>query len=249
MSSINPVVVLPGALAEGDVAALATAYVGSLTLGAGQFCTNPGLLFLPRRRRRRRVPRRGWRAPWPRPRAATMLTAGIAEAYATGTAALRDADGVRRRGPGQRRRRARTRAAGRASPTTLAAPVTDEVFGASGVVVRYDGVDDLLAAPGVARGPAHRDRARHRRPTPTTPPRLLPVLELKAGRILFNGWPTGVEVGHAMVHGGPFPATSDSRSTSVGTLAIERFLRPVAYQNLPEVPAPGAVRSGTTRGT
>src|SRR5829696_6916404 len=63
--------------------------------------------------------------------------------------------------------------------------------------------------------------------------RLLPVLELKAGRILFNGWPTGVEVGHAMVHGGPFPATSDPRTTSVGSAAIERFLRPVAYQNLP----------------
>jgi len=63
--------------------------------------------------------------------------------------------------------------------------------------------------------------------------RLTPLLERKAGRILFNGWPTGVEVGHAMVHGGPFPATSDSRTTSVGSLAIARFLRPVSYQNLP----------------
>jgi len=60
------------------------------------------------------------------------------------------------------------------------------------------------------------------------------VLEQKVGRIIVNGWPTGVEVGHAMVHGGPFPATSDSRTTSVGTLAINRFLRPVAYQNLPQ---------------
>ena len=69
---------------------------------------------------------------------------------------------------------------------------------------------------------------------------VLPILERKAGRILVNGWPTGVEVGHAMVHGGPFPATSDTRTTSVGTLAIERFLRPVAYQNLPDslLPAP-----------
>ena len=62
---------------------------------------------------------------------------------------------------------------------------------------------------------------------------LLPILEQRAGRILANGWPTGVEVSHAMVHGGPFPATSDSRATSVGTLAIERFLRPVCYQDLP----------------
>ena len=69
---------------------------------------------------------------------------------------------------------------------------------------------------------------------------MLPILERKAGRILVNGWPTGVEVGHAMVHGGPFPATSDTRTTSVGTLAIDRFLRPVAYQNIPDglLPAP-----------
>ena len=67
--------------------------------------------------------------------------------------------------------------------------------------------------------------------------KLLPILERKAGRILVNGWPTGVEVAHAMVHGGPFPATSDSRTTSVGTLAIERFLRPVCYQDLPPEPA------------
>ncbi|SFO92189.1 NADP-dependent aldehyde dehydrogenase [Saccharopolyspora antimicrobica] len=77
------------------------------------------------------------------------------------------------------------------------------------------------------------------------PERKLPVLELKAGRILFNGWPTGVEVGHAMVHGGPFPATSDSRTTSVGTLAIERFLRPVAYQDVPAALLPSAIADDT----
>jgi NADP-dependent aldehyde dehydrogenase len=73
---------------------------------------------------------------------------------------------------------------------------------------------------------------------------LLPVLELKAGRILFNGWPTGVEVGHAMVHGGPYPATSDSRTTSVGSLAIERFLRPVCYQDVPKALLPSAIADG-----
>ncbi|MDQ5861091.1 MAG: aldehyde dehydrogenase (NADP(+)), partial [Actinomycetota bacterium] len=71
---------------------------------------------------------------------------------------------------------------------------------------------------------------------------LLPALEQKVGRIIVNGWPTGVEVGHAMVHGGPFPATSDTRTTSVGTLAINRFLRPVAYQNLPQQLLPAALR-------
>ena len=79
-------------------------------------------------------------------------------------------------------------------------------------------------------------------PIVTRAARLLPVLELKAGRILFNGWPTGVEVGHAMVHGGPYPATSDSRGTSVGSLAIERFQRPVAYQDVPAAVLPEAVR-------
>jgi NADP-dependent aldehyde dehydrogenase len=71
---------------------------------------------------------------------------------------------------------------------------------------------------------------------------LLPLLERKAGRIIANGWPTGVEVAHAMVHGGPYPATSDSRSTSVGSFAIERFLRPVSYQNMPTPLLPAALR-------
>ncbi len=71
----------------------------------------------------------------------------------------------------------------------------------------------------------------------------MPILERKVGRILANGWPTGVEVSTAMVHGGPFPATSDSRTTSVGTAAIERFLRPVCYQDLPEALLPRAVQS------
>ena len=77
---------------------------------------------------------------------------------------------------------------------------------------------------------------------------LIPVLERKAGRILANGWPTGVEVSTAMVHGGPFPATSDPRSTSVGTAAIERFLRPVCYQDLPEALLPGAIQSANPLG-
>jgi NADP-dependent aldehyde dehydrogenase len=72
------------------------------------------------------------------------------------------------------------------------------------------------------------------------------VLERKVGRILVNGWPTGVEVCHAMVHGGPYPATSDSRVTSVGTLAIERFLRPVCYQDVPQNLLPPELRDDAT---
>ena len=112
-------------------------------------------------------------------------------------------------------------------------PKSCAVFGASGVVVRYDTVEDLLkdlqSLEGQLTATVHASDA-----DVAAARTLLPVLELTAGRILFNGWPTGVEVGHAMVHGGPYPATSESRSTSVGSLAIERFQRPVAYQDVPE---------------
>ncbi|HEX6148962.1 aldehyde dehydrogenase (NADP(+)) [Nocardioides sp.] len=239
MSSINPVIMLPGALADGDLGALATAYVGSLTLGSGQFCTNPGLLFLPDGADGDAfltavgdavTASSGQR----------MLTEAIARAYESGAAALREAEGVRVL--------ARGTEGGDLAPApqvvvagSPAGRVTDEVFGASGVVVRYADVDALVPHLGRLEGqltatvhssPRDSDAAR----------RLLPVLEGKSGRILFNGWPTGVEVSHAMVHGGPYPATSDARTTSVGTRAIERFQRPVCYQNLPADLLPDAVR-------
>ena len=106
-------------------------------------------------------------------------------------------------------------------------------------MVRYKSVEDLVEATGKLDGQLtaslHITEADYAAAAP-----LIPSLERKVGRIIINGWPTGVEVGHAMVHGGPYPATSDSKTTSVGTLAIERFLRPVAYQNFPEQlrPAP-----------
>ena len=243
MSSINPVVVLSGVL-DGDVDALATAYVGSLTLGAGQFCTNPGLLFLPSGERGDRFLRAAGEAV-----SATsgqpMLTPGIAEAYASGTASLTGTEGIRLVGQGAATGDHAPAPAIFEAPAELLAlddsTVTDEVFGASGVVVRYDDVADLLprleGLEGQLTATVHATDA-----DTEDAAALLPVLELKAGRILFNGWPTGVEVGHAMVHGGPFPATSDSRTTSVGSLAIERFQRPVAYQDLPAALLPEALR-------
>jgi NADP-dependent aldehyde dehydrogenase len=119
--------------------------------------------------------------------------------------------------------------------------LSDEVFGAAGLVVRYADVPALAAAlarlEGQLTATIHGTSADH-----DAARTLLPVLETRAGRILWGGWPTGVEVGHAMVHGGPFPATSDSRTTSVGTLAIERFQRPVCYQDLPADLLPEALR-------
>ena len=238
MSSINPVVVLPGALAEDDVDELATSYVASLTMGAGQFCTNPGLLFLPRGEAGDAFLAAAGQAV-AEATGSTMLTSGIADAYASGTTALLDVDGVRVVARGVE--------GGDHAPapqvveSTDLDGVTDEVFGASGVVVRYESMDELLprleSLEGQLTAAVHATDA-----DVADAAKLLPVLELKAGRILFNGWPTGVEVGHAMVHGGPFPATSDSRSTSVGSLAIERFQRPVAYQDVPAALLPEAVR-------
>ncbi|SDK68692.1 NADP-dependent aldehyde dehydrogenase [Nocardioides sp. YR527] len=237
MSSINPVVVLPGAL-EGDVDALATAYVGSLTLGSGQFCTNPGLLFLPKSDAGDAFLAAAGRAT-AEAVGATMLTTGIAKAYEAGTEKLRATDGVTVVGEGT------------AGETDAPAPqiveaarlagVTDEVFGASGVVVRFDSVEELL--PSLASLEGQLTATVHATDSDNEAAvQVVSALEVKAGRILFNGWPTGVEVGHAMVHGGPFPATSDSRTTSVGSLAIERFQRPVAYQDVPAALLPEAVR-------
>jgi alpha-ketoglutaric semialdehyde dehydrogenase len=239
MSSINPVVVLPGALQAGDVGELATAYVGSLTLGAGQFCTNPGLLFLPAG-----VAGNAFLAAAGEALAGLtgqrMLTAGIADAYVRGATGLRQAAGVRTVAQGA------DGGARAPAPQLVEAAaldgVTEEVFGASGVVVRYD--DPGALAERLAGLEGQLTVTVHYAPSDAeTARRLLPVLEERAGRILFNGWPTGVEVSHAMVHGGPFPATSDGRSTSVGTRAIERFQRPVCYQDVPEELLPEPVRS------
>jgi alpha-ketoglutaric semialdehyde dehydrogenase len=251
MSSVNPVVLLPGALAEGDVAALAEGYVGSMTLGAGQFCTNPGLVFVPAGEQGDRfVAEAGGRVA--DAVGQLMLTPEIAAAYAGGIKTLGAAESVRRVAEGRP-------GEGRGRPAPVLSEVSSgaaddfvarEVFGASSVVVRYDDFDELAEELAGLEGqltatvhyaPADAEYAR----------RLLPTLEDRAGRIVFNGWPTGVEVGHAMVHGGPFPATSDSRSTSVGSRAIERFQRPVCYQNVPAELLPDAVRDdnpwGVTR--
>ncbi len=235
MSSVNPVLLMQAALAARG-AALGAAFVGSLTLGAGQFCTNPGLLLA--------VEGEGLEAFITAAKAAleaapaqTMLTAGIRAACERNVAA---------------------RAADPALTTLASGPggalfVTDaarfmanpglgaEIFGPAGLLVRCPDEEArrqvLEGLEGQLTATLHMDAA------DTELARcLLPVLERKAGRILANGWPTGVEVGNAMVHGGPFPATSDARGTSVGAKAIERFLRPVCYQDLDPALLPPELR-------
>jgi NADP-dependent aldehyde dehydrogenase len=125
--------------------------------------------------------------------------------------------------------------------------VSEEVFGASSLVVRCADIEEMAAVverlEGQLTATIHFDEAD--RPLVA---RMLPHLEGLAGRLLANGWPTGVEVSHAMVHGGPYPATSDGRSTSVGTLAIERFLRPVCYQDFPDALLPEPLRRDRQEG-
>jgi alpha-ketoglutaric semialdehyde dehydrogenase len=120
--------------------------------------------------------------------------------------------------------------------------LSEEVFGAAALVVRCRDMGELRAIVRELEGQLtvciHVDDANLHEAR-----ELLPLLELKAGRIVFNGFGTGVEVGHAMVHGGPYPATSDARTTSVGSLAIRRFLRPVAYQDVPESLLPDSLKN------
>lgn len=249
MSSVNPVILLPAAL-KARTAALAKGFVASLTMGAGQFCTNPGLLlavagpdldaFL--------EAASGEVSCAP---AQVMLTAGIGAAYASGKAALAAVPGVTRLADGVADTAPNRGVAGlftMSGAELLADPAqAHEVFGATSLVVACADLAELEAVIRALEGQL--TATLHADPEDAAAAaKLLPALERKVGRILANGWPTGVEVTHAMVHGGPFPATSDGRSTSVGTLAIDRFLRPVSYQDLPEALLPEVLRGNGAAG-
>ncbi|MDX2917007.1 MULTISPECIES: aldehyde dehydrogenase (NADP(+)) [Streptomyces] len=249
MSSINPVLLLPGAL-KARGAELGAAFAASLTLGAGQFCTNPGLVLAVAGPGLDAFTAAATEAVAADP-GATMLTPAIARHYAASGDAVAGQDGVEEAGRGGEGDGA---ACGRARLLTVDGrrfagdpALQTEVFGATSLIVRCADLDELTAVLGVLEGQltatVHADDA----DLPLAG-RLLPLLEELAGRVLFNGWPTGVEVGHAMVHGGPFPATTDPRGTSVGTLAIERFLRPVAYQDVPDALLPDELRDGNPLG-
>jgi 2,5-dioxopentanoate dehydrogenase len=242
MSSINPFFVLPGALAK-RAEALANGFVESVTLGVGQFCTNPGLVLVlegPNTRlfidaAAQALAKKG---------AQTMLTAGISTAYQNDIAQRGEQAGVQTIAQG-----AQTEAACPALPVLfetsavhfLATPqLEDEIFGPSSLIVTCVDVEEMIKVAEHLEGQLTATLQIESEDYPLAR-RLLPTLERKVGRILANGFPTGVEVSYAMVHGGPFPATSDSRATSVGATAIERFLRPVCYQDLPAELLPEAL--------
>lgn len=238
MSSLNPVFVFPGALtgSAADIDALAQQYVTAVTGSSGQLCTSPGLLFAPAGEAGDKLAAAVARAV-SGCAGQTMLTAGIAGSRNAGAQALGAATGVDLVGtgtPGPTENAPAPAIFGTEINTFVSNHVLrEEIFGAASLVIRYSTTEELLEAINRLEGQLTATLQLTEEDYPTAAP-LIPALEQKVGRIIVNGWPTGVEVGHAMVHGGPFPATSDSRTTSVGTLAINRFLRPVAYQNLPQ---------------
>ena len=248
MSSINPVIILPQAL-QVRSATVARELAASVVQGCGQFCTNPGLVI-------------GLRSPAftafieqlvgqinEQP-AQTMLNAGTLRSYAKGVSQLAEhalvehLAGLAQHGA-------------QAQPQVFRADVRlllegdpvlqEEVFGPTTVVIEVQDAAQLDAAI----------QSLHGQLTATLigEPEdlqqfggLTPLLEQKVGRILINGYPTGVEVCDAMVHGGPYPATSDARGTSVGTLAIDRFLRPVCFQNYPDSLLPEPLKNANPLG-
>jgi NADP-dependent aldehyde dehydrogenase len=241
MSSINPVFLLPKALAS-RAEDLAAGFSASLVLGVGQMCTNPGLVIgiagpdLERFKAAASKALEGGAA-------CAMLSPGIAGSYKRGISQLADNADVNTLALAPQ-------SEGKAAPalfdTSSAAfldqhVLSEEVFGPASLVVACKDIAEMRQIAEKLEGQltatllmddTDLDAAQQ----------LLPVLERKVGRILANGYPTGVEVCSAMVHGGPFPSTSDGRSTSVGTGAIARFLRPVSYQNLPQPLLPQVLR-------
>jgi NADP-dependent aldehyde dehydrogenase len=231
MGSLNPAFITPGAVrARGEE--IAVGFVTSFTLGVGQFCTKPGLLFLPRGHGLDDVLERSVRAVAP----GRMLHERIRSGHDAVRAELAGL-------PGMRVLAAVDGDAGGLAGAMLLATdlatllqdrdrVLPECFGPTSVVVEYDSMADLLTAARNFGG--HLTATVHAEPDEVETVRpLVRELRDRAGRILWNGWPTGVAVSWAMHHGGPWPATSAPLHTSVGMTAIRRFLRPVTYQDVP----------------
>ena len=243
MSSINPILLFPSALAK-NAETLAKGFVDSVTLGVGQFCTNPGIALGIEGDGFERFRRAAAQEVLTRS-AGTMLSPQIHSAYQRGLERLDATPNVHALARVDGAPKGCLGAPALFSTTAkrlLAQPeCADEVFGPSSILIDCETADEMRTVLEQMSGQLTAslllddqdfDMARV----------LLPILERKVGRIVFNGFPTGVEVSHAMVHGGPFPATSDSRATSVGASAIERFLRPVSYQNMPQALMPASLQ-------
>jgi NADP-dependent aldehyde dehydrogenase len=241
LGSINPMFCLPAAMAA-RAAEIGTGWAGSLTMGAGQFCTNPGVAVVVKGKDAETMESAAVSA-LNEVSEQVMLTDGIHAAYEAGV-------------KGFEALMARIDACGHSTNKRMALPalfkvsaqefmanraLQEEVFGAAGILVVCEDVSEMLSLAEALEGQLtctlHMDAG-----DIELGQALLPVLEEKAGRLLANGFPTGVEVCSAMMHGGPYPASTDVRGTSVGTLAIARWLRPVSYQNIPDALLPSELQ-------
>jgi NADP-dependent aldehyde dehydrogenase len=246
MSSINPVFILPRAARERRDQVAAGLH-GSVTLGAGQFCTNPGLVLMADDADTDAFVEKlsALMANTPE---FTMLTPGIGSAYREGvssrvqhpqvkTVALKEVE------PGPGRSQSGTALFKTDAPSFLAHPeLSEEVFGASTLIVTHSNREEMLEVARTLEGQltatihgTEDDLKEHSD--------LIAILETRVGRLVFNGFPTGIEVCHSIVHSGPYPATSDGRSTSVGTRAIYRFVRAICFQNFPNSALPDELKN------
>ncbi len=230
MGSTNPVFFLPGALKE-NATKLAEGMANSVTLGTGQFCTNPGMFIILKSNE-------GFAnevaACLNDISVGAMLTSGIEKAFINGISKLQRKDGIKTLTANQMDGVAPTLLLTTATQAIADPSITTEVFGPSSVGILADDKEAVLAFARSLEG--HLTATIHATDNDIEEYReLIDILTLKVGRLIFNSFPTGVEVSPAMVHGGPFPATTDVRTTSVGTTAIYRFTRPICFQDMPKV--------------
>lgn len=243
MGSTNPVFILPGALKLRGKE-IAEGMAGSINLGAGQFCTNPGV-FMVEKSDDINAFTEVIKEAFTNLQTQVMLTPDIHHAYVSGAEGLIQTGKYQVIAQGNMGQDAHS-----GIPTLFQANyadvkneshLTEEVFGPSSIMITSDSTEEILEFAASLDG--HLTATIHAEDTDgELLDQLLPILQEKVGRIIFNGYPTGVEVCHAMVHGGPFPATTDSATTSVGTAAIYRFLRPVCYQDIPDKHLPDALK-------
>lgn len=238
LGSINPCFVLPEALAARGIA-IAEGWAASLTMGAGQFCTNPGLLVLPAEGAEAFIGTA--HAALAAGQAQVMLTDGIAAAYRDGAGRIGARAVPVLEGDPAGRNALPCLYRARASDFLRDHGLAEEVFGPLGLILTVTDAAQMLDLARALEGQLTATLQMDAGDGPLAA-RLMQVLQRKAGRVLANGWPTGVEVADAMVHGGPYPASTNFGATSVGTLAIRRFLRPVCFQNIPDALLPEDLR-------
>ena len=249
MGSTNPVFMLPGALKE-RTEALAKGLAGSFTLGVGQFCTNPGMVVLPQTDTvdafKKILTEANSGAA-----SGTMLSSGIKQAFNHGLQHLSDAEAVSVLNSSNGSAEGNQVQSIIFETNTQAIQndksLQEEVFGPATLLVNSHGKEDILAFARNLEG--HLTATIHGTEEDLKDyAELVEILEQKVGRIIFNGFPTGVEVCHSMVHGGPFPSTTAPQTTSVGTAAIKRFARPVCYQDFPQEALPDALKDANPLG-